>query len=252
MQRYFVNEENWSHKTVEIKGEDFHHIMNVMRMKEGDALICVHPAKGAAQCEIDKAIDKETVICKVEQWLKEDIELPAAVTIVQSLGKGDKLEQVVQKGTELGADSFIPFQADRSVAKWDGKKAVKKIQRLSKIAKEASEQSERSKIPEIHPLMDIEKVIEYASSFDIKLFAFEEEARSSRKIPLKQRLDEISPGSSIIIIFGPEGGFSVNEADVLKSTGFLPVRLGPRILRMETASLYFLSAVSYHLEESSE
>ncbi|WP_173916097.1 16S rRNA (uracil(1498)-N(3))-methyltransferase [Halobacillus sp. Marseille-Q1614] len=249
MQRYFVKEDHWDESLVYIEGEDFHHITNVMRMKVDDFLICIHPEKGAAKCKIEEVLDKEKVVCSVLEWLKEDIELPVAVSIVQSLGKGDKLEQVVQKGTELGADSFVPFQADRSVAKWDGKKAMKKIRRLAKIAKEASEQSERTKIPEVHPLMALSDVLEYASSFNTKLFAFEEEARKGTHHTLKGQLEGISEGSSVIIAFGPEGGFSEKEAETLKSEGFNPVRLGRRILRMETAPLYFLSAVSYEMEE---
>ncbi|UOQ93785.1 16S rRNA (uracil(1498)-N(3))-methyltransferase [Halobacillus shinanisalinarum] len=247
MQRYFIDQANWEEDRVVIKGDDVHHIVKVMRMKKEDSLICVHPERGPALCEIVAA--EQEVLCSIIDWLDENKELPVEVTIVQSLGKGDKLEQVVQKGTELGADFFIPFDAERSVAKWDAKKANKKLTRLKKIAKEASEQSERAKVPSVLDVMTLSEIIEQNDSYDVKLIAHENEARSVRSHSLSSRLHVIKDNQRVIIIFGPEGGFTPGEADKLFASGFLPVRLGPRILRMETAPLYFLSSLSYQLEE---
>ncbi|MFC7060681.1 16S rRNA (uracil(1498)-N(3))-methyltransferase [Halobacillus seohaensis] len=248
MQRYFVSDSNWDQANVYIIGDDVHHMTNVMRMKEGDTLIAVHPNLGAAICCIKVWESSDRIKCEVIQWVEEKVELPIDVTIVQSIGKGDKLEQVVQKGTELGACAFIPYQADRSVAKWDHKKVDKKLQRLRKIAKEASEQSERVKIPTIHPPLTLSE-INNLKSFDRKLMAFENEARYGRGQPLNVELSTIKDGQSAVIAFGPEGGFSEKEAENFQSYEFKPVRLGPRILRMETAPLYFLSAISYEFEE---
>ncbi|UOR12265.1 16S rRNA (uracil(1498)-N(3))-methyltransferase [Halobacillus amylolyticus] len=247
MQRYFIEQANWEEDRVVIKGDDVHHIVRVMRMQKNDSLICVHPERGPALCKII-AVEQE-VICSIKDWLDENKELPVEVTIVQSLGKGDKLEQVVQKGTELGAHRFIPFNAERSVAKWDAKKANKKITRLQKIAKEASEQSERAMVPAVFNVMTLSELIEQSSLHEVKLIAYENEARSERSQSLASRLREIKNDQRVIIIFGPEGGFTSEEADKLFSGGFFPVRLGPRILRMETAPLYFLSSLSYQLEE---
>ncbi|WP_079530320.1 16S rRNA (uracil(1498)-N(3))-methyltransferase [Halobacillus hunanensis] len=249
MQRYFIDRTNWEGDGVAITGNDVHHMTRVMRMQEGDTFICVHPDHGPALCEIDMIKAGEKVTGIVREWLAEHKELPVKVTIVQSLGKGDKLEQVVQKGTELGAYDFIPFEAERSVAKWDEKKAKKKISRLEKIAKEASEQSERSRIPEILSVMTITELIKKSHKYDIKLIAYEKEARSGDHHSLAEQLQRVTSGQSVIVVFGPEGGFTSEEADQLLSADFYPVRLGPRILRMETAPLYFLSSLSYQLEE---
>ncbi|MCP3030362.1 16S rRNA (uracil(1498)-N(3))-methyltransferase [Halobacillus sp. A1] len=249
MQRYFVDSSNWNQTQVTISGDDVHHISNVMRMTEGQTIVCVHPDFGAAVCSIEKMEVPEQIICKVDEWIKKNTELPVNVTIVQSLGKGDKMEQVVQKATELGADSFIPYQAERSVAKWDKKKTDKKIMRLKKIAKEASEQSERVKVPEIHDLLELNELLRM-DSFDVKLLAFEDEARKDTYSSLRLELEKVNEGDSLLVIFGPEGGFSSRESNALVNSGFHSIRLGPRILRMETAPLYFLSAVSYHFEEN--
>ncbi|MCA1009728.1 16S rRNA (uracil(1498)-N(3))-methyltransferase [Halobacillus halophilus] len=248
MQRYFVEGSNWENKRLWITGEDVHHILRVMRMEKGDKLVGIHPQHGPARCRISE-VTSEHVECLVEEWLEENRELPVQVSIVQSLGKGDKLEQVVQKGTELGAYTFIPYQADRSVAKWDGKKAAKKIQRLQKIAKEASEQSERIRIPEIHSLLSFQELIYLKEEYDWCILAHAEEARSESFRPLASILERIKLDEKVLVVFGPEGGFSENEISDLVNAGFLTVRLGPRILRMETAPLYFLSTLSYQFEE---
>ncbi|GGF07557.1 ribosomal RNA small subunit methyltransferase E [Halobacillus andaensis] len=248
MQRYFVESLNWDQSHVYINSDDVHHIVNVMRMVEGNKLICVHPNEGAAVCSILQIEGSEQVVCKIEEWITQDIELPVKVTVVQSLGKGDKVEQVVQKGTELGADSFIPFQADRSVAKWDAKKSDKKIHRLEKIAKEASEQSERTSIPSVKKLMKINEIVSL-EGYDYKILAYEGEARNGYSETIKIIFGKVKPGDSIIVVFGPEGGFSDKEVETFLQSGFQSIRLGPRILRMETAPLYFLSALSYQLEE---
>ncbi|MGI8316095.1 16S rRNA (uracil(1498)-N(3))-methyltransferase [Halobacillus mangrovi] len=248
MQRYFVATENWGYDFLEITGDDVHHIYTVMRMKEGEHLTAVHPQKGPAICVITN-VKEDQVQCEVVEWLNENSELPAAITIVQSLGKGDKVEQVVKKGTELGAFAFIPYQADRSVAKWDPKKAEKKTQRLSKIAKEASEQSERIHIPEIYELHSLSDLVSISYKYDHCLFAYEDEARKKSYHLLSEKLKEVKRGDKVLIMFGPEGGFSEQEVECLRENHFTSVRLGPRILRMETAPLYFLSSISYQLEE---
>jgi 16S rRNA (uracil1498-N3)-methyltransferase len=136
MQRYFVH-----HRATEgrffIEDDDRHHIVKVMRMSVGDEIICVDTDGNQAICRLEEITD-ESVVAEVVQWKEENPELPIFVTIASGLPKGDKLEWIIQKGTELGAGEFIPFSAKRSVVKWDEKKAVKKIERWQKIAKEAA------------------------------------------------------------------------------------------------------------------
>ncbi|SEA96403.1 16S rRNA (uracil1498-N3)-methyltransferase [Thalassobacillus cyri] len=248
MQRYFVEADNWQGDKVFIQGEDVHHIGRVMRMLPNDEIICNHPSGNAARCQI-VSVEKEAVHCRVVEWLEENVELPIEITLVQSLGKGDKLETVVQKGTELGASRFIPYQAERSVVKWDKKKADKKISRLEKIAKEASEQCHRNKVPEIEALHGLDKLLQTSKQYTWKLFAHEDEAKRDEYKSLSNLVGRMEPGESLLAVIGPEGGFSASEVLKLSEAGFHSVRLGPRILRMETAPLYLLASISYHLEE---
>lgn len=248
LQRYFVPARNWNKNEVIIKGDDVHHILRVMRYKEGDEIICNHSQGQAAICKI-VFVSPDYIQTSVIEWLKESVELPIQVTIAQGLPKGDKFDLILQKGTELGAHSFIPFQAERSVVIWDEKKKDKKSKRFANIVKEASEQSHRNKIPEIKPAMSISALLKESTKYDVKLFAYEEEAKIENHQSFGSVVNTLKDKQSILVCIGPEGGFSQAEADILKEKGFIPVRLGPRILRTETAALYVLASISYHFEE---
>ncbi|QHE53015.1 16S rRNA (uracil(1498)-N(3))-methyltransferase [Pontibacillus sp. HMF3514] len=248
MQRYFVPISGWDNHEVILTGEDVHHISKVMRMKQDDKILCCDPEGNVAECQITEVTSSE-VRCKVIVWLDENKELPAQVTIVQGLPKGDKMELVIQKGTELGTHSFIPFEAERSIVKWDHKKAKKKVDRYQKIAKEASEQSHRNRVPEVKEIHSLHEIMDIGKEYDWALFAYEEEAKTDTYRSLQDVIPNIKPSQKVLLVIGPEGGFSEKEVEKLKQSNFNSVRLGPRILRTETAHAYFLSALSFQLEE---
>jgi 16S rRNA (uracil1498-N3)-methyltransferase len=247
LQQYFISNEQIYGDRLDIRGDDVHHIARVMRMNTGDRLLCCNEDGQTALCKIEE-ISNDFVRCRIIEWIQVDVELPAHVYIANGLLKGDKFELVIQKGTELGAFSFIPLKAARSVVKWDEKKGDKKIERWQKIAKEAAEQSHRTRIPSIFSPLSIEQLIEWSRDVDYKIIAYEEEAKRGERKQLKNILRQLQRGQSIVAVFGPEGGFSEQEVAMLKENGFISCSLGPRILRAETAPLYFLSAVSYELE----
>ncbi len=247
MQRYFVAEETWQNSHILLTGRDVHHIKNVMRMNIGDQIICVKPNGDVASCEIISITD-EVVQVRILTWLEDEKELPVTVTIVQGLPKQNKAELIVQKGTELGCHHFLLFEGERSIAKWDKKKAIQRLGRYLKIAKEASEQCHRNQIPTIE-FTSLAKIVKEKQKFDIMLFAYEEAARSGDYKSFSTVLQERKPGDHMLIIIGPEGGFSPNEVKLLQEQAVVPVRFGPRILRTETAGIYALASISYHFEE---
>jgi 16S rRNA (uracil1498-N3)-methyltransferase len=247
MQRYFVTPASWENDRVLIKDEDAKHISKVMRMQAGDNIICCDNNGRSSVCRIIQ-LAGNIVEAEVVEDIESSSEMPVSVTIAQGLPKADKLEFIVQKGTELGAASFFPFSADRSVAKWDDKKAVKKKERLEKIAKEAAEQSHRSKVPEILNPGSFSDLLNIAEQYKIKIVAYEEEAKQHEYKRFSSALAMAEKGDSLLCVIGPEGGISDKEAVALKENGFELCGLGPRILRTETAPLYILSAISYHFE----
>jgi 16S rRNA (uracil1498-N3)-methyltransferase len=180
--------------------------------------------------------------------LEETKELPIQVAIASGLPKGDKLELIIQKATELGAHKFVPFNAARSIVKWDDKKGDKKLERWKKIAKEAAEQSHRSIVPTITKPFSFESLIQDSKNFDYKIVAYEEEAKAGEKSHFASLLSKMETGQSLLVVFGPEGGLTEKEVQKLMDNGFLACGLGPRILRTETAPFYVLSAISYHFE----
>ncbi|MRX71317.1 16S rRNA (uracil(1498)-N(3))-methyltransferase [Bacillus lacus] len=250
MQRYFISDSKENiENTLQITGEDVHHISRVMRMKESDQLVCVVSGGEQALCEIAE-ITNDSVKCRVIQWTEISRELPVRIAVANGLPKGDKLEYIIQKGTELGAHMFVPFNAARSVVKLDQKKAAKKVERWKKIAKEAAEQSYRNKIPEIMEPMTFQELMKLSEGFHKRIVAYEESAKQGEKKNFSRILESLNPEESLLIAIGPEGGFSEKEISQLTENNFELCSFGPRILRTETASLYALSAISYYFELS--
>ncbi|QIL46099.1 16S rRNA (uracil(1498)-N(3))-methyltransferase [Vagococcus coleopterorum] len=249
MQRYFVTQSyaDAQENGFKLTGDDYHHAVNVMRMKVKDHCFLVFTDQRAIIGEIIN-ISEEDVEFKEISKESQNKELPVHVTIASGYPKGDKLELVVQKGTELGASEFVGFPAKSSVVKWDAKKLAKKGDRLVKIAKEAAEQSHRQFQPTVKLLTSEKELLELAKDYDHVLIAYEEAAKSGEQGQLVKTLSVVKPGESILVVFGPEGGLTPQEVGSFETAGGKVCALGPRILRTETAPFYLLSAISYQLE----
>ncbi|MCO7175675.1 16S rRNA (uracil(1498)-N(3))-methyltransferase [Sporolactobacillus kofuensis] len=247
MQRYFVPRDQMDQQRVRISGDDARHIQKVMRMKVSDQIECADNQGEAFLCAIEHFED-DLVYATVLQKLTTNPELPIHVTIVQGIPKAEKFDTIVQKGTECGADRFIPFQANRSIALWKKGKQEKKLTRLRKICKEAAEQSHRLLVPEIYDPMTLDQLITYGDQFTYKMVAFEETAKVGAQSGFPTLIKKMSKDDPLLAVIGPEGGITTEEAAQLQEHGFVLCGLGPRILRTETAALYLLSAVSYHFE----
>jgi len=246
MQRYFLKNEQIDKDRALISGSDAHHIGRVMRGKVGDEIIVCNESGACYVATLDLVGDVvEAVLSKP---LERVTEIPVEVVIAQGLPKGDKFELVLQKGTECGAFGFVPVAMERSVVKLEPNKVGKKLERWQKIVKEASEQAHRSRLPVVYAPASFQEFLEFGKDFDVKLFAYEEAAKSQSASNFKQVLSAVKPGAKLLVLVGPEGGISAKEAMELEAGGFVPCALGPRILRTETAPIYMLSAISYALE----
>ena len=236
MQRYFISNENFLENI--IIGNDVFHIYKVMRNKPNDLIevCCDNKAYLAKIVEISSEFVKFEVVNEIKH---KDQNKPK-ITLIQGLAKGDKNEEIIKHGTELGVDTIYLLQMDRSIVKIESKKVDSKLERYRKIAKEAAEQSHRNTIPEIFIINNL-KEIDF-SVYDIKLLLDEEEAKK----PDGTLLCDVSvEGHDIIFVVGPEGGISDNERNKLLLNNFIPVSIGNNILRTETASLSFLAMLNY-------
>ena len=178
MQRYFIEEETAQlNDQIEMDKEAYHHMLNVMRMQIGDQVILVTQTEQVFIGELVSDEGKKAVLRLVE-LREENKEIPVDTTLFVGLPKGDKLDLIVQKATELGARHIVPVAMRYSVTKWDQKKAGKKIDRLKKIAKEAAEQSHRTFVPTIEDLHSVSMVKNRLGEFDQVCVAYEEVAKS--------------------------------------------------------------------------
>jgi len=162
------------------------------------------------------------------------------VTLAQSLLKGEKMDTLIQKATELGVKEIIPFLSSRSVPLLGKSGRLKRHRRWERIAIEASKQCGRGMVPRIASLQDYSEMLQTASSGSLRLILWEKEGAKLKKV-LEKSLEK----TKIFFIIGPEGGFSQEEVEEAERTGFIIVTLGERILRAETASLCFLSILQY-------
>ena len=221
------------------------HMFTVMRLTTDDEVVLVFEDGVKRRCRV---VSREEQSLEIIEVLSDDVELPVHVTIAVGFPKGDKLEFLVQKVTELGASQLTAFPADWSVVKWDSKKLMKKADKLAKIAQGAAEQSKRNRIPAITLYDKKQDFLNQLADYDHVLVAYEESAKAGEASQLHQSLSQLKAGDKLLFIFGPEGGLSPAEIDNLTQAGAKTLALGPRILRAETAPLYALSAVSYVLE----
>ena len=248
MRKFFIKTENISENNIKIIGDDVNHIRNVLRLKIGDEIqLCNQETSENYICQINE-IDKKSVETKIIQKLEISSEGNIDLHIYQGLPKADKMELIIQKGTELGVNEFIPVQFKRSIVKLSGKDEVKKIERWQKIAEVASKQSQRDLIPKIRNIVKIKNICDLINEYDIVLLAYEEEKENYIKNEL-QKINHTNETLKIAVIIGPEGGIEPEEVKELRDAGAKSVSLGKRILRTETVALQVSSIVMYELEE---
>ena len=247
MHRYFVDPNNMNKEVVKIVGDDVHHIAKVMRFQPGDQVICSDGKGNDVLARID-SIQAREVLCSIESTLTETAEPNVQLILAQGLPKADKMELIIQKGTETGISSFIPFTSQRTIVKLDQKKEQKKLERWDKIAKEAAEQAHRSKIPTIHPVFSWKELLDWMEG-KLVLIAYEKENTMKLSKALADAIKNTPQLKEAVLVIGPEGGFSEEEILQAEQRGAISVSLGKRILRTETAGLVGAANIVYHLEE---
>ena len=246
MQRYFIDQVIQSvGEKISVPKEQEHHMVKVMRMNIEE---CCEIVDENEQLYISKITQLSPFELTIVEHKEQNVELPIDVKIFVGLSKGDKLETIVQKATELGVHTIVPVELNRNMVKWTKDKSQKKIQRLQKIAHAAAEQSHRLHIPKVLELMTLKESVVLAKQSTKALVAFEEVAKQGEAAALVQSFTSLKEGDSIAFYFGPEGGFDVQEIEYLNSQEVYSCALGPRILRAETAPMYALAAVSYYFE----
>ena len=230
-------------ETMEIDGVDARHIYTVLKMKPGEKVQIVSDDGVTALAEIAETTPGRTIV-KCLEVIAESHEPAVKITLAQGLVKGEKMDFIIQKAVELGVSRIVPLAMEHSVVRYDGVKAAKKCERWQKIAESAAKQSKRDIIPAVAEVTTITKLMECCECAT-KIIAYECEDKQG----LKEALRANKEAESILVIIGPEGGISEAELNAARAGGAVPVSLGKRILRAETAGLTALAAILYEFDE---
>jgi 16S rRNA (uracil1498-N3)-methyltransferase len=221
-----------------ISGNAANHIVRVLRLGVGDALTLFDGRGGEYPCRIE-ALKKDAVGVAVGEHLAIERESPLAVTLAQGVSRGERMDLVMQKATELGVQRIVPLITKRSVVRLDPGQAQKKLQHWRGILIASCEQCGRNRLPEL------------AAPRDLPEFLGTEAATGALRLLLSPagalRIGAITPCGQITVLIGPEGGLAPEEAEAAIAQGFLGVQLGPRILRTETAAIAALAAIQQAL-----
>ncbi len=215
-----------------ITDSDFNHIKNVLRMQVGDTLLISEDGISNL-CKIEN-FESDSAVVRIIEENFNDTNLPVKIYLFQGLPKSDKMELIIQKAVELGADGIIPVEMNRCVVKLDDKKKKSKTARWQAIAESAAKQSKRTIIPEIFDVLTFKQAVEKAKELDLFIVPYEN--KDGMKAT-KDALLQMKAGSSVGIFIGPEGGFEESEIELATNSGGRTVSLGKRILRTETAAI---------------
>ena len=238
MTRFFVEPEELNTEEILLTGENAQHA-KVLRLKAGEEVLVCDGQGRECLCAVADIDTKEYRLTVKEQRTSET-EAAVQVSVYMAFPKGDKLEHVIQKATELGAYEIVAFPSGRCISKPDDKSLKKKLERWQKIAASAAEQSGRGRIPQVLTLRSYQEALERAMQADKAILFYENERATTLRMAL-----ETGEYRTVSILSGPEGGLEEKEVKQALSAGLQVCTLGKRILRCETAPLCALSAVMY-------
>ncbi len=239
MPRFFVDCVAGS--TAALYGENAVHAAKSLRMRVGEELVLCDRDGIDHHCRIT-SISADAVSVTVQRSVPNTAELACPVSLYVAMPKGDKLEQIVQKAVELGVHDITPVLTARCVSRPDPKSMAKRTERLCRIALEAAKQCGRGRVPVVHELISFEHALERMRCASVAMLCYEKGGKRIESL-IRPRQE-----GAIAVMTGSEGGFSPEEADRAAAAGALPVTLGARILRAETAPLYVLSVLGHLLE----
>ena len=242
MHRFFVPPESIKDKRASLRGPVVHQIRDVLRMRSGEEIILLDNSGAAYQVKIE-AVDPDLVRGRVTEKWKLDTEPRTKITLYQGMLKGQKFDWVLQKGTELGITSFVPVLAARCLVGSVDDVSDTRLERWQRIVSEAAEQSGRAVLPKLDSAIFFQHACQQVTGRGLSLIPYEGEKDRG----LREALASAPRARAINIFVGPEGGFTEEEIATAQNFGVLPITLGPRIFRAETAGIGAASAILYEL-----
>jgi 16S rRNA (uracil1498-N3)-methyltransferase len=234
--RFFVEGVRAAGSVIEIGGSDARKIARVLRLRKGDRIEIVDSAGTAFVASID-GVGSLVRVTLLETLDERSADAVPLLDVAQAVPKGRRMEFVVEKGSELGASSFLPFYCERSVGRAIG---VEKLARLRRLARSAAQQSGRRDVPQIHAPLNFDALLGRFEEYEAVLFAWE----LAPPVPLREQLLSALPAvGRVLVVVGPEGGFTHDEAERAVRHGATLLSLGRRILRTDTAAVALLAVI---------
>lgn len=244
MHRFFIKKQNILGAMITVHGDDVQHISKVLRLQIGDKIVLCD-GEGNDYLTAVESMDKHSIRTIVLDKEASRGEPDIDVVLYQGIPKSTKMDVIIQKCTEMGIKRIVPVYTVRTVVRLESEKDErKKIERWTKIAEEAAKQSGRGIIPVIDMPMTLQQALMDAAKLDIVIVPYELEDSLSIKEALSK-----GKGGRIGFFIGPEGGFEVSEIEKAKEMGAVPVTLGSRILRTETAGVAVLTSIMYEYDQ---
>jgi 16S rRNA (uracil1498-N3)-methyltransferase len=241
MRHFFIDPSLATHSLAAIKGSEAHHIKNVLRLIPGDS-ITLFDGTGFEYEAVIKEMTGESVDVEIRKKSRSSFGTGPRLIVAQAFLKEKKMDDLVRKLCELGVAKWIPFFSQRSIARPDASRLAGRTLRWHRIATQALKQCKRTDLPEIGNALSFEQVLEYSKRCNLKIVFWENE---SAGLDRSIGSNDMPPAKKILLMLGPEGGFTEKEIEMAKSSGFLAAGLGPRILRAETATLAACAIVQY-------
>lgn len=234
---------------ITLSPDESHHLVNVNRARTGDTVVAFD---GRGHEWISELVSDRKNAATLKVRFKQRIKpLPYAITLGQALPKGQFMEAIVRKATEIGAARIVPLESERTQVHLDGDRSEKKIEKWQTAALEAAKQCGNAFLPEVLPVQNAIAFMESARGYDLKLIAsLQPGAKSLKTVLAAFQATQTRAPKNVLWLIGPEGDFTPAEMSVSKSAGFEPVTLGPLVLRCETAAAYALSILSYELQNA--
>lgn len=222
------------HTVIRLDEQASHHLARVLRCSVNDKLVLFNGQGGEYHATITH-INKKNVTVEINDFLSREAESPLQLVLAQGIARGEKMDFIIQKAVELGVQTIFPLITERGNVRLEGPREEKRLQHWRSIIISACEQSGRNRIPAIHAPQLFPAWLEQVDS-DLTFILSPHE-------PDQRSIGELAPGKSITVIIGPEGGFSEHEITLATQKHILPLRLGPRVLRTETATIAAISVL---------
>lgn len=243
--RFYIPAAQWNPERLALEGEEAHHCLDVMRCREGDRIIVFNGSGDEAEVEITSA--SKGAVSLASRLFLSTPRPPATITLGQAVPKGKNMDLIIQKATELGASRIVPLLSERTVVQLEGDDLDKKRQKWQRIAIEACKQCGQNWVPEVAAPVKVESFVRQSKDALRLIAAIGPASRSLKEILAeREAAGDPRPGAATLLI-GPEGDFTPAEISGALSHGFLPLSLGPIILRSETAAIHALSITGYEL-----